>query len=197
MTSSRTSTEIYDGDDYLIETPRLGLHAVQPHEYEILALDRADPTLWIDRGFANPHQHLVDDAGPLPHRIPRIRAQPELAKYLLRMVVLRDLGEIIGSAGFHAAPDESGMIEIGLGIVPACQGQGYAQEALRGMWDWVAADPLVQTLRYTVGPENGPSQAIIKKFGFHYVGQQIDEEDGPEDIFEMTVDEYQRKFDLS
>jgi ribosomal-protein-alanine N-acetyltransferase len=113
------------------------------------------------------------------------------------MFVARDLGEIIGSAGFHAAPDESGMIEIGLGIVPAFQGQGYAQEALRGMWDWVAADPLVQTLRYTVGPENGPSQAIIKKFGFHKMGQQIDEEDGPEDIFEMTIDEYQRKFNLS
>jgi ribosomal-protein-alanine N-acetyltransferase len=197
VNSPRISTEIYGGEDYLIKTDRLDLHAVQPPEYEILALDRADPTLWIDRGFTNPHRHLVDDPGPLLYRIPRIRAHPEEAKYLLRMIVLRDLGQIIGSAGFHSPPDESGMIEIGLGIVPAFQGRGYAQEALRGMWDWVVTDPLVRTLRYTVSPENAPSQAIIAKFGFHNLGQQIDEEDGPEDIFEMSIDEYQRKFDLS
>lgn len=86
------------------------------------------------------------------------------------------------------------MIEIGIRIEPKFQGQGYAQEALRGMWDWVARDELANTLRYTVSPDNAPSQAIIQKFGFHLIGQQIDEEDGPEDIFEMGIDEYVTKF---
>ncbi len=182
--------------DRLIQTLRLDLHAVQPNEYELLALDRAHAELWIDRGFCNPHGHLVAEPGPLPYRIPRIRESPELAKYLLRMIVLRDVGEIIGSSGFHSGPDIEGMIEIGLGIEPEFRGYGYAQEALRGMWDWVVGDPLVRTLRYTVTPDNTPSQAIIKKFGFHSVGVQIDEEDGPEDIFEMTRDEYLTKFSL-
>jgi RimJ/RimL family protein N-acetyltransferase len=53
-------------------------------------------------------------------------------------------------------------------------------------------EPRVKTLRYTVSPENFPSQAIIKKFGFAYCGQQIDEEDGPEDIYEMSADTYRR-----
>ncbi|OIQ74264.1 hypothetical protein GALL_440870 [mine drainage metagenome] len=88
------------------------------------------------------------------------------------------------------------MIEIGISIEPAFRGQGYAQEALRGMWDWVVRDPQVKTLRYTVTPENAPSQAIIGKFGFSFLGQQIDDEDGPEDIFEMDVDEYRAKFGL-
>jgi ribosomal-protein-alanine N-acetyltransferase len=191
------SDSILSGEDFLIQTTRLDLHAVQPSEYELLAVDRADPALWIDRGFSNPHGHLVDDPRPLPYRIPQIKAQPELAKYLLRMIVLRDRREIIGSAGFHAGPDETGMIEIGLGIVLQFQGQGYAQEALSGMWDWVSGRGLVQTLRYTVGRENAPSQAIIKKFGFHFQGQQIDEEDGPEDIFELSVEEYRAKFGLN
>lgn len=178
----------------MIRTLRLDLHAVQPDEYERLAVDRADPELWLARGFSNPHQHLVLEPGPLRYRIPRIRAEPQLAKYLLRMIVLRDRAEIIGSAGFHSGPDEAGMIEIGIGIEPAFRGQGYAQEALRGMWDWVVRDPRVKSLRYTVTPANAPSQAIIGKFGFHFLGQQIDDEDGPEDIFEMDVDEYLAKF---
>lgn len=185
-----------NNEDFLIRTLRLDLHAVQPVEYELLAVDRDDPRLWADRGFSNPHKHLVLDPGPLPYRIPRIRTDPALAKYLLRLVVLRESSEIIGSLGFHAAPDEAGMIEIGMGIEPAFRGQGYATEALSGMWEWVIRNPQVKTLRYTVTPENGPSQAIIKKFGFHFVGQQIDEEDGPEDIFEMDRMEYAKKFGL-
>jgi hypothetical protein len=31
------------------------------------------------------------------------------------------------------------------------------------------------------------SQHIIKKLGFDYKGQQIDEEDGPEDIYENII----------
>jgi len=184
------------GEDLLIQTKRLELHAVRPSEYELLAEDRDDPNLWVDRGFSNPHRHLVDDPGPLPFRIPRIRENPALARYLLRLIVLRERHEIIGSSGFHAGPDPDGMIEIGLRIEPTSRGRGYAQEALRGMWDWVVRDPLVSTLRYTVSPENAVSQAIIKKFGFHLAGQQIDEVDGPEDIFEMSVSEYVAKFGL-
>ncbi|MEI6217090.1 MAG: GNAT family N-acetyltransferase [Actinomycetes bacterium] len=180
--------------DLLIRTPRLDLHTVTPRDYELLAVDRADSKLWQGRGFSNPYGHLVDDPGPLPFRIPRIKKDPTLAKYLLRMAVYRPTNEIIGSAGFHDAPDSEGMIEIGLGLVPEFRGRGLAQELLHGMWGWVVDDPKVKVLRYTVSPENAPSQAIIKKFGFTYRGQQIDEEDGPEDIFEMSANQYRLKF---
>lgn len=194
MAPSDESRGRLEGEDLLIQTSRLDLHAVKPREYELLAVQRDDPELWIDRGFSNPHGHLVSDPGPLPYRIPRIRADPELAKYLLRLIVLRDPQEIIGSVGFHAGPDDAGMIEIGIRIEPGFRGLGYAQEAILGMWGWVLGDKFVRTLRYTVSPENEPSQAIIKKFGFHFVGQQIDQEDGPEDIYEMGVDECAAKF---
>ncbi len=101
---------------------------------------------------------------------------------------------VIGSAGFHARPDDDGMIEIGLGIVPEERGRGYAQELLRGMWAWVVTQPGVRTLRYTVSPDNAPSQAIIRRFGFEHHGQQIDEVDGPEDIYELSADEYRRRY---
>lgn len=177
-----------------IITARLELHAVLPAEYELLAVDRADPQLWIDRGFSNPHRHLVDDPGPLPYRIPRIRTEPHGAPYFLRLAVLRGERTIIGSAGFHLLPDDSGMIEIGFGIEPAFRNQGFGKEVLLGMWQWVIDEPGVRILRYTVSPTNDVSQHIIRSLGFNHVGVQDDEEDGPEDIFEMSVDEFRRRF---
>lgn len=176
--------------DLLIRTRRLDLHTVRPEDYALLSVDRAHPSLWVDRGFANPHRRLVDDPGPLHYRLPLVEADPAAAPYLLRMAVLRDEAVIVGSAGFHARPDAEGMIEIGLGIVPERRGLGLATELLRGMWGWVVGKPEVRTLRYTVSPGNAPSVAIISRFGFALVGRQIDEEDGPEDIYEQSADEY-------
>lgn len=180
--------------DLLVVTDRLDLHTVLPEEYAILEHDRADPRLWVNRGFANPLGHLVDDPGPLPFRIPRVAADPGAAPYLLRLAVLREGGIVIGSAGFHARPDDDGMIEIGLGVEPEHRGRGYAQEMLGGMWAWVLTRPEVRVLRYTVSPDNAPSQAIIRKLGFEHRGQQLDEIDGPEDIYELSADEYRRRF---
>ena len=182
------------GDDLLIRTDRLDLHTVRPADYDLLMRDRAHPRLWVDRGFTNPYRHLVDDPGPLPYRIPRVTLDPDAAPFLLRMAVLREESVIVGSAGFHARPDDDGMIEIGMEIVPSYRGRGLAQEMLHGMWRWVVEQPGVRTLRYTVSPDNAPSQAIIRKLGFEFRGQQIDEEDGPEDIFELSAAEYRTRY---
>ncbi|MEN9736714.1 MAG: hypothetical protein RL129_1425 [Actinomycetota bacterium] len=103
-------------------------------------------------------------------------------------------GEIVGSAGFHDYPDENGMIEIGFGIVPEKQRQGYGLELLHGMWHEIANQTVVKVLRYTVSPDNEASMHIINKLGFEQVGEQIDEEDGLELIFEMPILEYLEKY---
>lgn len=177
-----------------ISTERLDLHVVRPSDYALLAEDRADPRLWIDRGFTNPLGHLVVDPGPLPYRLPRIAADPTAAPYLMRVAVLRSEGIIVGSTGFHDRPDADGMIEIGLGVEPQWRGRGLATEMLRGMWCWVIDEPGVRVLRYTVSPDNAPSIAIITRFGFALVGRQIDEEDGPEDIYELDAATYRARW---
>lgn len=181
-------------NDEPIRTPRLDLHTVWPDEYELLVSDPADPRLWVTRGFTNPAGHLVRDLGPLPHRIPRVRQNPAAAPYLLRLAVLRSEAAIVGSAGFHDLPDDAGMIEIGVGLEPAYRGQGLAQELLHGMWGWVLQQPGVRTLRYTVSASNLPSVAIIRKLQFRLVGQQWDEDDGAEDIYELAATEYLKRF---
>jgi RimJ/RimL family protein N-acetyltransferase len=52
----------------------------------------------------------------------------------------------------------------------------------------------VKRLRYTVSPENAPSVKIIEGYGFTYLGQQMDEIDGPENIYEMSTEEFMKKW---
>jgi RimJ/RimL family protein N-acetyltransferase len=180
--------------DLVIQTNRLHLFAVLPNEYEVLAKDQADPRLWLDRGFSDPNKHFLNYPNPIKHRLPRVRQNPEHAKYLLRVAVLKNNPIIIASAGFHDAPDSYGMIEIGFGVDKKYQGNSYGQEILHGMWSWVVNDLLVKTLRYTVSPDNLISQHIIKKLGFEYKGKQIDEKDGLEDIYELGANDYKSRF---
>jgi RimJ/RimL family protein N-acetyltransferase len=123
-----------------------------------------------------------------------VRKNPEVAKYLLRVAVLRESMEIIGSAGFHNLPDNNGMIEIGFGIDPAFQNKGYGKQLLHGMWNWVLKDQRVKTLRYTVSPSNLISKQIIKKLEFNLVGEQIDDVDGVEEIYELSANDYKLRF---
>jgi len=163
---------------------------VLPNEYEALAIDQDDPKLWLDRGFSDPNKHFLNNQNLIKYRLPKVRQNPEYAKYLLRVAVLKDNPIIIASAGFHDAPDSYGMIEIGFGVDRNYQGKGYGQEILHGMWSWVVNDPQVTTLRYTVSPDNVISQHIIKKLHFEYMCQQLDEVDGIEDVYEIKKQKY-------
>ncbi len=58
------------------------------------------------------------------------------------------------------------------------------------MWSEIVKRPDVKILRYTVSPTNEPSMHIIKSFGFALVGEQIDEEDGLELIYEISAQDY-------
>ena len=82
------------------------------------------------------------------------------------------------------------MIEIGFGIVPEMQNQGFGQELLIGMWNTICKWPDVKVLRYTVAPDNAPSMHIINKLGFTKVGEQMDPEDGLELFFEKSTAEF-------
>lgn len=147
--------------------------------------------LLADRDFTNPHLELSHShSGPLRWRVPQVKVDPTVNIWFIRWIVLRETKEIVGSISFHSSPDELGMIEIGFGISQGCRNNGFGTEALLGMWSWVITQPGVKILRYTVSASNLPSMAIISKFGFSHVGQQLDEVDGPEEIFEMSVADF-------
>lgn len=177
-----------------IRTGRLDLVHLSVDEITALFEQPAMGMKFEGREFNNPHRVLVDDSGPLRWRVPQALADPSVNKWFVRVIVVRETGVVVGSTSFHGAPDSRGMIEIGLGIDENHRRLGYATEALLGMWEWAVNDPSVRHLRYTVGIENAASIGVINKFGFTRVGQQMDEIDGPEDIYEMSADEFRRRY---
>ena len=178
----------------VIETERLELHHLSAEAIIELFEDKSDQKALANRSITNPHRVLVDNSGPLGWRVPQVKVDSSVNKWFVRWIVLKETSEVIGSISFHGVPDVEGMIEIGLGIEELFQNKGYAKESLKGMWSWVSQFPEVKTLRYTVSPDNLPSIAVINYFGFEYRGQQMDDIDGPENIYEMSTADFQQKW---
>lgn len=176
----------------IIYTPHLELHHLNVAEIISLFEKPEDPWIYDGKGFTNPYRELVDSSGPLAWRVPQVKEEPQLNKWFVRWMVLKESREIIGSTSFHGAPDQNGMIEIGLGVCPKFQRQGYAYETLAGMWRWVCTQDGVQILRYTVAASNIASIALVNKFGFAHIGQQMDEIDGPEEIYELSAENFKK-----
>lgn len=168
------------------ETTRLRCRPLTIAEYESFA--NGNEPKWSD--LSNPNQHLVTGPSPLAFRIPRVKKDPTFAQIGLVLAIEKNSGILVGSAGFHDFPNDAGMIEIGFGIVLQKQGYGFGQELLLGMWRMIAKNPLVKVLRYTVSPDNLVSLHIINKFGFIKVGEQIDDEDGLELIYELPIEKF-------
>jgi RimJ/RimL family protein N-acetyltransferase len=178
----------------VIETKRLELHHLSAQAIIELFEKKSDSVALSGKTFTNPHRVLVDNSGPLGWRVPQVKVDPSVNKWFVRWIVLKESAEVIGSTSFHGVPDAEGMMEIGLGIEEPFQNKGYAKESLKGMWNWVCKFPEVKTLRYTVSPDNLPSIAVINYFGFEYKGQQMDDIDGPENIYEMSTENFQEKW---
>lgn len=93
----------------------------------------------------------------------------------------------VGRAGFHGLPDPSGMVEIGYAVAPDHRRQGYARAALSALLERTAREPEVRVVRLTIAPDNTVSLRLARELTFVQVGQQWDEEDGLEIIYEMPV----------
>lgn len=171
---------------HVLHGPRLDLVLVTVEQ--LLARAAADGP--VPLGFADPTDVLHPDHAPLSHRVPQVLADPACNPWLIRLAVLRETGEIVGYGNFHAPPDTDGMVELGYSILEPHRGQGYATEVARTMWSYAAAHPDVRTLRATVEPDNAASIAIIEGAGLVHVGEQIDEEDGLELVYELPAAEY-------
>ena len=172
----------YDAPVATIRTERL----------DLVLLDRAWLQAYVDAeplpdlGFRDPGNFLGGSAHVVHMRVEQLATDPGQEPWLLRAIVSRARGEAVGYVNFHAAPDERGMVEIGYQVLPAHRRQGYASEAAEGMWRWAGRHG-ARVLRASISPTNQPSLAMVRKAGFVQVGEQIDDVDGLEIVFERPV----------
>jgi RimJ/RimL family protein N-acetyltransferase len=120
-------------------------------------------------------------------RLDQMAADPDHAQWMTRQAIVGDEGLVVGHAGFHGPPDAAGMVEIGYSVDPDFRRQGYARSTLIEILRRTAADTSVTTVRATITPDNVASLATIAGFGFVEVGEQWDDEDGLEIVFEVPA----------
>ncbi|HET6506805.1 MAG TPA: GNAT family N-acetyltransferase [Baekduia sp.] len=120
-------------------------------------------------------------------RFGQLVGEPGHAPWLTRVVVDAATGTAVGLAGFHGPPDERGMVEIGYEISPEHRRRGFGRAAVAWLVDHARADGGVAVVRASVAPGNVASLALVDRLEFVQVGEQLDEVDGRELVFERKV----------
>ena len=69
-----------------------------------------------------------------------------------------------GLAGFKGVPNGSGATEIGYGIDPCYQNQGFMSEAIKSLVDWALGHPSCNKVTATT-VENPASRRLLEKLG--------------------------------
>jgi ribosomal-protein-alanine N-acetyltransferase len=117
----------------------------------------------------------------------QIADTPTDAPWVTRFVVVPGDDAPVGLAGFHGPPDEAGMVEVGYRIDPKQRRRGYARQALETLLAVARAHPDVHVVRATISPDNDASRSLVEGYGFEVVGEQWDDEDGLEIVFEVRA----------
>ncbi|GAB4014337.1 hypothetical protein GCM10028773_00700 [Spirosoma koreense] len=79
--------------------------------------------------------------------------------------------DLIGSIGLFGFSGDKGNSEIGYALLPAYQGQGIMQEAVRAVISYAFATIHVQAIEATLHPANQRSIKLLEKFSFRASNQ--------------------------
>jgi [ribosomal protein S5]-alanine N-acetyltransferase len=127
------------------------------------------------------------DSSRFHRRHRRLEANPDLERWLTRLIVLTENREVIGDVGFHDAPDAQRRLELGYRVFAPHRGRGYATEAAWALIRWAHEREGITRFLASVAPTNAPSLAVVRKLGFVETGSRIDEVDGLELVFELNL----------
>ena len=171
--------------DDVVVTPRLRLIALPgPVIAEVLA---GEPGAFLEHvGVGYPAEWPSEDRHVLELRKRQISEGVD-HRWLLRAVVTRAQPAMVGRIGFHGPPDPNGMVEIGYKIDAAHRRRGYGFECAQRLIEAAEQLPQVSVVRASIAPDNAPSLRIAERLGFLPIGEQIDEIDGLELVFERSA----------
>jgi [ribosomal protein S5]-alanine N-acetyltransferase len=174
-----------------IRAPRLDLASMSPPFLEALIARRLGEAEALLGARLPPGWPDEDVERLLRLRLKQMLRDPEAQQWLVRAVVLREPERVmVGHAGFHGPPGVNGpgqprALEVGYTVFTAYRGRGFATEAVVALLQWAGTQGIRHFVA-SVGPQNEPSLAIVRKLGFVRTGEQWDEEDGLELVFELA-----------
>ena len=80
------------------------------------------------------------------------------------------------------------MIEVGYTVFKPWRRRRVAMEATLGLANF-AREFGVRWIRLSISPKNVPSLGLARKMGAYKIGSQIDDIDGPEDVYLLDIGE--------
>lgn len=179
-------------DTQLIQSDRLDLILMTPAFLAASLAGDVDTAAALIKATIPP-EWLTEHAF-MQRRLRQVQDDPIYQPWMPCAICLRQPGLMIGHIGFHTQPGAAYLhdyapqgVEFGYTIFAPFRQQGYATEAVAALMQWATAAYQVQHFVLSISPENSPSLRIAQHFGFQKVGTQMDEEDGPEDIFVHTM----------
>jgi RimJ/RimL family protein N-acetyltransferase len=170
-----------------VTPPRVRIVHLSPEALVALADADLDTATALTGLPLTPYTVSNERIGVWQRRARQVVETPEDVPWVTGILVDDDTDEVVGGAGFHAAPDADGMVEVGYGVDPVFRRRGYARAALLQMIDRARSDPSARVFRVTVSPDNTASLGLVAQLPFVRVGEQWDDEDGLETIFELPV----------
>ena len=173
--------------DDVIQSERLDLPLLSLSQLERLAVGDGG-SVAADLAAVLSHAWLDEVAWLAALRAEQLRLRPADGPWLLRPILLR--GEAgartaIGYLNFPGGPDDAGRAEVGYTLLPDARGHGYAIEAVRAAIEWAIEVHGIRRFRAAVAPDNERSRNLILKLGFRQTGEQWDEVDGRELVYEL------------
>ena len=114
-----------------------------------------------------------------------LQENPDIAPWWVRLIVMRDSGEAVGSIGLTGPPDAAGAVVLGYSIYPAFQRQGIAAEAASALVAWALQQPNVRSVHATIPPGHIASEGVAARAGLARTDRVLDDPDeGPIVVWE-------------
>jgi RimJ/RimL family protein N-acetyltransferase len=144
-----------------IGTSRLLIDALRPADADALFACRADPQVARFQGWCP-----VDVDAARAFIEAQIHAATELPDaWFQRAIRLREGGTLIGDLGVNMPAEAEGSVEFGISIASRHQANGYASEALRGLFGRVFGTLGRHRIHASVDPRNLASMAMLRALG--------------------------------
>lgn len=147
----------------IIETTRLRIVPLTVEQFALLlcGVDKMEFELGL-----SPSNECLDEHTQQAMKRQYQKALNNLENYhwlANRQIILKAENKAIGSANFKNSPLENKDIEIGYGINPDYENQGYMTEAVQALCEWAINQPDVESIIAETDRENYASQRVLQK----------------------------------
>jgi RimJ/RimL family protein N-acetyltransferase len=142
-----------------LATARLRIDALRPDDAAALFALRSDPAVARYQGWR------PADLAAARAFIERQSSAAIPDGWFQRAIRRREDGRLIGDLGVNLPGDAKASVEFGISLAPAGQGQGYAGEAVRALFDHVFGRLGRHRIQASVDPRNLACLGLLRSLG--------------------------------